>query len=122
MGSSQRTKGASYEREVCHQLAASLGLEVKRNIGQARDGGDDITVAGLSVECKRRKRLGTVQSWLTQAATAAAGKGTTPVVVAREDNGQSIVLMRFPDFLRLFSARGVQNVGQDTNPERVPIE
>lgn len=116
MGKSQRTKGASYEREVCDAFTAALGLEKKitRNIGQARDGGNDIDIGPLVVECKRRKTLGTVYSWLQQAIVAASDSDDSspyvtdgqidpsiPVVVARQDQGESIVILRFDDFITL---------------------
>lgn len=122
MGKSQRNKGAGFEREVCDIFTAALGLDeehkIKRNIGQARDGGNDIDIGPLVVECKRRKTLGTVYGWLQQAIDATKGKFVMPrkgphagdpqygekmlpVVVAREDNGVPIVIMRLNDFLML---------------------
>lgn len=91
MGRSQRVKGATFERDIANELGA------KRNIGQARDGGDDITLGRFRIECKRRKRLGTVQAWLAQAQAACAQAGDIPVVVAREDHGEALVIMRFAD-------------------------
>lgn len=117
MGKSQRTKGAVFEREVCDSFTAALNpaTPFKRNIGQARDGGNDIDVGPLVVECKRRKTLGTVYGWLEQATRAAVarriGRTTTeqhkhvkaiPMVVARQDADTSpIVILRLTDFLIL---------------------
>jgi hypothetical protein len=97
MGRSQRVKGATFERDIANALGA------KRNIGQARDGGDDITLGRFRIECKRRKRLGTVQAWLAQAQAACAQAGDVPVVVAREDHGEALVIMRFADALPLLT-------------------
>jgi hypothetical protein len=110
MGKSQRTKGATFEREISIEFSRALGMEFKRNIGQARDGGNDIAVGPLVIECKRRKTLGTVYGWLRQAADACSSRGSIfdieadpnmPVVVAREDGGESIVIMKLDDFLTL---------------------
>jgi len=119
MGKSQRNKGAGFEREVCDVFTAALGLDaenkIKRNIGQARDGGNDIDIGPLVVECKRRKTLGTVYGWLQQAIDSLQGRARQkskstgdysfhamlPVVVAREDNGVPIVIMRLNDFLQI---------------------
>lgn len=79
-------------------FSRAYGFEVKRNIGQARDGGCDINVGPLVVECKRRKTLGTVYGWLQQAINAGGG---VPVVVAREDQGEPIVILRLSDFFVL---------------------
>jgi len=39
MGKSQRTKGASFERDIVHVLQDALGIQVERNLNQTRDGG-----------------------------------------------------------------------------------
>jgi hypothetical protein len=113
MSKSQRTKGATYEREVCDAFTPVVGKKVQRNIGQSRDGGNDIDVGRLVIECKRRKTLGTVYGWLQQAIDATRGRFLAqhdddvvgvpfiPVVVARQDAGESIVILRLTDFLTL---------------------
>lgn len=120
MGKSQRTKGAVFEREICDKFSFSLNIELeqrfKRNIGQARDGGNDIDVGRLIVECKRRATLGTIYSWVQQAIDAARGQCVyvedadgneqmvpkIPVVVARQDGDTTpLVILRFDDFITL---------------------
>ncbi len=101
MGKSQRTKGAAYEREVASDLSDALGCEVKRNITQARDGGDDIPLGPYRVECKRRKTLTTLYGWMAQIERSCATSGGTPVVIARGDGGPSLVVMEFATFTRL---------------------
>lgn len=58
MGSSERRKGADFEREIV-RTAIALGLEARRTaLNQTQDGADtfaDVTIAGLRVECKHRK-------------------------------------------------------------------
>lgn len=100
MGASQRRKGAAYEREVMNAFSAALGAEFKRNIGQARDGGNDGDVGPLVLEMKRRKSLKTFMDWYRQA-QAATSVGRIPVVVMREDAGESMVMLSLEDFLRL---------------------
>jgi hypothetical protein len=128
MSASQRTKGAVFERETADAFTAALHREdspFKRNITQARDGGHDLLVGPLVVECKRRKTLGTVYKWLQQAIAAATGRTFTtseynplaidksdahreaetpciPIVVARQDGDTApIVILRLSDFLVL---------------------
>lgn len=126
MSASQRTKGAVFERETADAFTAALHREdspFKRNITQARDGGHDLLVGPLVVECKRRKTLGTVYGWLQQAIAAATGRTFTtpgynplmhrdpnydvtvpciPIVVARQDGDTApIVILRLSDFLVL---------------------
>jgi hypothetical protein len=97
----QRTKGAVYEREVCARFSKSTGRIVKRHIGQARDGGNDITIPPFTVECKRRKSLKTIEGWLAQAYAACTIEAPIPIVVARSDGGQSFVIIPLDDFLQL---------------------
>lgn len=105
MGKSQRTKGAAYEREVAQTFNDILLLpedvRVKRNIGQARDGGNDLNAGPLVIECKRRKTLTVVEDWLAQAERAVFSGGQIPCVVARQDQGESLIIMRLDQFLDL---------------------
>lgn len=98
----QRTKGAAYEREIMNKFSLAFNRVFKRNIGQARDGGNDGDVGPLVLEMKRRKSLKTLMSWYTQAAVASLSRpDSVPVVVMREDGGPSMVLLSLDDFIRL---------------------
>lgn len=99
MGASQRRKGAAGERELANILTEQLGFAVKRNIGQARDGGDDITTGRFRWEVKRRAGIA-VHEWVDQA-IAASGPGNTPVVACRGDGKGWLVVMRLEDALPL---------------------
>lgn len=103
MSASQRRKGAAYEREICTLLATALLREVKRNIGQARDGGDDITIPPYRIECKRRAKIATYE--FIRQAEAACREGEIPVVVMRADAEASLVVMRLADFIPLFAGQ-----------------
>lgn len=96
MSKMQRTKGASFERDIANDLSASFARSVKRNIGQARDGGDDITVPPFRIECKRRQGIA-VYAWLEQC-IAACVPHDIPVVVAKADRQDPIVVLRYSDF------------------------
>lgn len=59
MSKMQRTKGAVYEREIVHAINAKFDepFKAKRRLGQAREGGHDITwAAPFIIEAKRRAR------------------------------------------------------------------
>lgn len=107
MGAGQRRKGSKFENDTAKQLATVLGCEVKRHLGQSREGGEDIRVAGWAVECKRRARLATVEKWLGQALAAARRHDppSSPIVVMRADHGEAMALLRWSDFLALLSPR-----------------
>lgn len=119
----QRTKGATYEREVCHALSTATGVAVQRNIGQARDGGNDIDFGPLRIECKRRKSLTTMETWMAQAEAATDRReGQTPVVIGREDNGESVIIWRLSDFLALFADELAQLVDADVEPRELRFD
>lgn len=100
-GRMSRNKGASYEREVAHELEAWLGTVVTRRLGQARDGGHDLEVPGFTVECKRRAGF-VAHSWMAQAVSASvANGGLPPVVFARGDRQETLVIMRLADWVEV---------------------
>jgi Holliday junction resolvase len=84
-GKASRDKGARGERELAEILSHELGVVVKRKLGQARDGGDDIQVGKFRIEVKRREKL-SIDSWCEQVEKASE-PGDVPVLVYRR-NGQ----------------------------------
>jgi Holliday junction resolvase len=88
-----KRKGNTFEREIV-QLAKVAGLEAERayaSNGRALGEADtvDVVIAGVRVQCKRRKAL---PAYLRVPDGA-------DVTVFREDRGESLVLMRLEDFL-----------------------
>lgn len=107
MAKSQRTKGASGEREWCALLArhgfTSPGEDKpKRLLGQARDGGGDVCAPPFLWEVKRRQRIA-VYDFMRQCQVACAERGdaSIPAVALRADNQEWLVLMRAEDVLSL---------------------
>lgn len=101
MSKMQRTKGATYERETFALLQDWFGDCVTRNYGQSALGGHDMDVGeAFRVECKRRAGIA-VYPWLDQAIAAAEGTQRMPVVIARADRREPIVIMRACDALKL---------------------
>lgn len=84
-GRGRRNKGAAGERELAGILTDQLGVVVKRKLGQARDGGDDIQVGRFRIEVKRHERL-QIKEWCKQI-EAASLPGDVPVVAFRQ-NGE----------------------------------
>jgi len=98
-GRNARVRGAAYEREVAQQLSDWLGVDCKRKLGAARDGGDDIQVGQFRIECKRHETT-KVWEWYEQA-KAQTPAGEIPVVVFRRSRSESMALISFVDFIRL---------------------
>ena len=99
MGVRQRQRGAETEREVCDKIAAGTGWVVKRELGQARDGGCDIRLGRFVIEVKRRKSIA-VYDWIDQA-KAACAPYEIPAVVCRGDKREFLVIQRLDDWLNL---------------------
>lgn len=97
MSKSQRDKGHNFERAVVNAIK-DRGIEAARNLTQTRDSGGDIIVGRWLFECKRYASIA-VYKWLNQAVEAANASGQLiPVVVAKADRKEPIVIMRLSDF------------------------
>lgn len=98
-GRGKRAKGAAGERELCALLSDAFGTVVKRNLGQARDGEDDITLPPFRIEVKRQETL-KIEPWCLQV-EAAAKPGEIPVVAFRRNGKPWRVVLRLEDFIKL---------------------
>lgn len=96
-GRGRRNKGSHAEREIAAILTDQLGFVVKRNLGQARDGGDDITIGQYRLEIKRQERL-QIDAWSAQV-EACANPSEVPVVVYRRNGQPWRVCLLLDDFI-----------------------
>ena len=99
MGKSQRTKGATFEREIVKAFK-ELGFDFSRNLDQWRDGGGDISTKRWMFECKRRAKI-SIYEWMEQCVKASKEE-QIPVVIARGDNKEALAILKFSDFIGLF--------------------
>ena len=81
MSASQRRKGAAGEVELANLLCDLLGISLKRQLGQERDGGADIRLGRAHIQVKRCETLA-IPAWWRQA-VADAGDGL-PVLAWRQ--------------------------------------
>ncbi|NBT36376.1 MAG: hypothetical protein EBT03_12725 [Betaproteobacteria bacterium] len=109
MAKLSRTRGNTYEREVCAELSAVMGQKVVRILGQARDGGGDIFTPPFLWECKRRRNFAGY-TFMEQAVISAEAQGAIPIVAIRADGQESLVMMRMKDALPLIQGEIVGNV------------
>jgi hypothetical protein len=106
MGKAQRSKGARGELEFAHALADALGVPAeRRGMYQAQASVSkvpDVDWPGCPwwLECKRGAKPNH-RAALGQAITDSGlhGQGRVPVVIARDDRAEAIVVMRFADWL-----------------------
>jgi Holliday junction resolvase len=96
-GRGKRNKGAAGERELAGILKDQLGFEVKRNLGQARDGADDITIQKFRIEVKRQERL-QVDKWSEQVESCSKS-GEIPILAYRRNGQPWRVCLRLDDFI-----------------------
>jgi len=100
MGKAQRRKGQRFELEIATWLNERLGTGIKRNLLQVREGGADLQLGRLRIECKRRARS-PLYAWLRQAATACPAHDL-PVIVTRADREvEPLAILRLVDLLVL---------------------
>lgn len=100
MSKSQRTKGASGEREVCGLIHEHLGIKAVRNLMQTRDGGADIKLYPYSIEVKRRARIGNLYDWMEQS-KAGCANDERPLVLCRADRCEWLAVMPIAELFRL---------------------
>ncbi|KPL28544.1 MAG: hypothetical protein AMJ72_02695 [Acidithiobacillales bacterium SM1_46] len=92
-----RNKGARGENELAAILSDELGTVVKRKLGQARDGADDIEIGKFRIEVKRRETLAIMQ-WCKQI-EACTPKDQVPLVVFRQNGQEWRVVLRLRDLI-----------------------
>ena len=103
MSAKSRNKGARGERDAAKFLAEFFS-GAARGASQTRGGGvaPDVDGAGrFWVEVKLRKSP-EFEKWVAQAERDAAGKGLLPVVMAKADYKEWVVMMRASEFFGKF--------------------
>lgn len=88
MGMASRRKGKSGERELAGVLMDLLGVDIRRNLDQTRDGGYDLLgVPGWAIECKRYASAQPceIATWWAQSVRQAEAAGLRPVLFYRLD-------------------------------------
>ena len=114
-GLMSRNKGARGENELAKLLSDELGFVVKRKLGQARDGADDIEVGPYRIECKRQETLA-IMKWCRQV-EACTKPGEIPTVVFRQNGEQWRVVLRLEHFLPLLREHLAELPSPPPSPE-----
>lgn len=119
-GRLNKSRGAAFEREVAEKFRERLGVQAKRRLGQAREGGHDIdlpSLFGLVTEAKRTKEGQLRLPWLLQAQEAMTDESQIPLVVTRGDGSDPVVILWFEDLLTIFKwllmLRDLLDIGSD---------
>lgn len=99
-GRRNRQRGQEGEREVCQILTDATGIPIKRLLGQERDGGVDIKVGNLAIDCKRRKRIAKLYEWMEEILSSDADFWA-PVIALRADGEKWLVVMQMEDWIKM---------------------
>ncbi len=115
-GRRSRVKGKVFERAVAKLLRGVFGDGVKRG-WQSRSGTEQCDVEGtpFHVECKHGKQVN-LRAALRQA--IADTDGRPPVVIARDDRQEPVVVMRLADWLDVMRERQLAVEAVDRLNER----
>ena len=101
MGKMQRDKGARYERELAARLR-EYGYESRRTC--QKDGAvepDVIGLPGIHIEAKHQEKMH-LYDWMEQAVRDAGKTGGKPVVMHKQNYKETLVTMRFDDWMELY--------------------
>jgi hypothetical protein len=110
----EREKGAAFEREIAKELEAIrqrlaeqaehiFNGSVWRNLKQYQSANQcDMHLGPLAIECKRRAKIGNLYEWLRQAELGAE-PGEIPVVIARADRKEPVVILYLKDLEKLLT-------------------
>lgn len=110
-GKMSRNKGAAFEREIVNRLKP-IFPNVSRNLEQTRDGGHDIAMPGMLLECKVGKQpniRAAMKQCKVATTDAMAKQGETKhhlhaVVVSKKDREEILVTLPWEAFEELLEA------------------
>lgn len=93
-----RNKGSAWERTCASMIKENLGIEVKRDLEQYRQGdrGDLVGIDGAVIECKRYKMANGGhyhEDWWMQVVKA-AGDSAEPFLIYKYDRAEPKVVVR----------------------------
>lgn len=105
-----KAKGSRYEREIAGKLK-EYGYDARRTAqycGNTGDASDVIGLPGIHIECKFQQRI-QIYDWMAQAINDSAKSGDKPTVFFRKNHCETLVCMRFDDFMELYGEWGNSN-------------
>lgn len=103
MGKMSRDKGKRYERELASAFR-DYGYDARRTsqyCGQTGDAADVVGLPGIHVEAKHCERV-SIYDWMAQAKHDAEKSGNKPAVFFRRNRSETLVTMRFDDWMELY--------------------
>lgn len=103
MGKMSKDKGKRFEREIASALK-EYGYDTRRTsqyCGNTGDAADVIGLPGIHIECKHQEKVA-IYDFMEQAIHDSAASGNKPTVFFRKNNHETLVCMRFTDWIDLY--------------------
>lgn len=105
MAINSKAKGKRYELEVASRFRAE-GYDARRTAqycGKTGDASDVVGPPGIHIEAKHSEKM-ELYKWMAQAIrdADAAGSGELPLVIHRKNHADTLVTMRFEDWIQLY--------------------
>lgn len=104
MGKMSRDKGKRFERTVAHMFRDE-GYEARRSAqycGKTGDAADVVGPPGIHIECKHVETSKKIYDWMDQAVRDSGKSGNKPVVIHHRNNCDTLVTMRFEDWIEIY--------------------
>jgi hypothetical protein len=112
-----RNKGAQGEREVIQLIDDLLGIQLRRNLDQWREGGFDlIGLEGWAIEVKRAKKP-LLKNWWQQTVDQANLHNLKPVLFYRLDNQRWRVVLAISQMTNLLGFDQSFEMSVEISPE-----
>jgi hypothetical protein len=101
MGSMQRTKGHTWEREVAAMFRA-IWPDARRGLTQSRAGDEDadVMLPRFWVECKAMQRVN-IEGAFRQATEASRRSGKIPLVCSKSNRREPLATLPLKDFVAI---------------------
>lgn len=107
VGRGARMKGSNFERAIAKYLTDCTTIEFKRGLGQARRGGEEISDVYsdafplVHFELKRQVKCN-IKAAMHQAVRDTITNKKIPIVITKDDDGETLVTMLIDDWSVLF--------------------
>lgn len=98
------------ERFIANKLK-EYGYDTRRTAqycGNTGDASDVVGLDGIHIECKHQEQF-RIYDWMAQAVRDSKKSHKLPAVFFRKNNAETLVCMRFDDWMQLYSEYGGSN-------------
>ena len=120
MGKMSRDKGKRYERELATMIRKFGYKDARRTsqyCGNSGDASDVVGLPGVHIEAKHQEQF-RIYDWMDQAINDSSKSSNKPTVFFRKNNAETLVCMRFNDWMELYDAWRIKNENSKTKKKK----